>query len=382
MKKTFITALALIGAVASVHADGYKGSTPKSGETYSLYNVGKKQFLGTEGDRLVLGGEKVEVTLDGITDTNTPGFFRITSAGKVLGAQLWGTPSIGGGKFSDWRIEPVAGKSNVYTISSRNTEASASFYIYQNSVYDRIAAMPVKPNTDFESAQWLLVATADVDTPVYTFSEDDSQYERHDDGKAEVHVARKFNLNQWNAFCSPVDISAEQVASQFGAEARVAEFTGFSGEDAKFTSVASVKAGTPYIVYVTNQPSAGYYTINGDLLFAAEAASVYHDGITFQGTFTNGSVDGSPYVMDKNSVLTRSASGVVGMSGYLKSPATTVIRTWSLDGVVTGVVSVGVSSDSRFDIYNTGGQKVKTGASDTKNLDHGVYIVKGKKISK
>lgn len=157
MNKLFFTALALLGTCTAVAAEDYKGETPKSGGTYCLYNVGKKQFLGTEDGRLVLGGEKVKVTLEQIESATTPGFYRIMSGDTAWGAELWGTPSAKGGTFSEWRIEPVEGSTEEYAISSRNTEASASMYLYQNSVYNRIAAMPQMPGKEFEAAQWLLV---------------------------------------------------------------------------------------------------------------------------------------------------------------------------------------------------------------------------------
>lgn len=162
MNKLFFTALALLGTCTAVAAEDYKGETPKSGGTYCLYNVGKKQFLGTEDGRLVLGGEKVKVTLEQIESSTTPGFYRIVSGDTAWGADLWGTPSAKGGTFSEWRIEPVEGSAEEFAISSRNTEASASMYLYQNSVYNRIAAMPQMPGKEFEAAQWLLV---DANTP-------------------------------------------------------------------------------------------------------------------------------------------------------------------------------------------------------------------------
>ena len=64
MNKTLLTVLALSCTMtANVAAQEYKGSAPVSGATYNLYNVGTKQFLGIENGRLVLGGEKVDVTL-------------------------------------------------------------------------------------------------------------------------------------------------------------------------------------------------------------------------------------------------------------------------------------------------------------------------------
>ena len=57
MNKLFLTSLALLGTCTAVAAEDYKGETPKSGCTYCLYNFRKKQFLGTEDGRLVLGDE-------------------------------------------------------------------------------------------------------------------------------------------------------------------------------------------------------------------------------------------------------------------------------------------------------------------------------------
>ena len=133
MNKLFFTALALLGTCTAVAAEDYKGETPKSGGTYCLYNVGKKQFLGTEDGRLVLGGEKVKVTLEQIESATTPGFYRIMSGDTAWGAELWGTPSAKGGTFSEWRIEPVEGSTEEYAISSRNTEAAQWLLVDANT---------------------------------------------------------------------------------------------------------------------------------------------------------------------------------------------------------------------------------------------------------
>ena len=146
MNKLLITALALLGTCTTAVAEDNKGVEPTSGGTYNLYNVGAKQFLGTENGRLVLGGEKVKVTLELIEGTTTPGFYRISSDNSMWGAELWGTPSAYGGTFNEWRIEPVEG---AYAISSRNTEASASMYLYQNTIYNRLSATAQMPGKEF-----------------------------------------------------------------------------------------------------------------------------------------------------------------------------------------------------------------------------------------
>ena len=124
MNKLFFTALALLGTCTAVAAEDYKGETPKSGGTYCLYNVGKKQFLGSTEE---------------------------------------------------------------YAISSRNTEASASMYLYQNSVYNRIAAMPQMPGKEFEAAQWLLVDANSPETAIEGVKTDGAETEQKQTHAKGVH---------------------------------------------------------------------------------------------------------------------------------------------------------------------------------------------------
>lgn len=187
MNKLFFTALALLGTCTAVAAEDYKGETPKSGGTYCLYNVGKKQFLGTEDGRLVLGGEKVKVTLEQIESATTPGFYRIMSGDTAWGAELWGTPSAKGGTFSEWRIEPVEGSTEEYAISSRNTEASASMYLYQNTIYNRLSATAQMPGKEFETAQWLFVDPSTPETAIESVETNDVQTEQTTNTTTGVH---------------------------------------------------------------------------------------------------------------------------------------------------------------------------------------------------
>lgn len=380
MNKTFFTALALLCACSTASADTYKGSSPTPGESYYLYNVDRNEFLGTDGNSLVLGGEKVEVTLESIESSATPGFFRIKTASGELGATLFGTPSTSGGTYSEWRIERVEGTES-YAIASRNAEASASFYLYQSPVYNRLAAMPRVPSSDFKAAQWLLVSTKGA-TPVYTFSEDDTQYDIHADGEAEVQLARSFNLDAWNGFCSPINISEEQIKEQFGDGTKVAEFTGFSGNEAQFTSVSSIKAGVPYLILPKKDNHADHhYTFTGDMSFATSTSGVDYDGVSFCGTLASGKYSSPAYVVDGNHGVEPATSyDVCGMNAYFSSQ-NHVVTSWSLDGE-TAIGSVNADGSAPFDVFTTAGQKVKSKTHDTNDLQKGVYIMGGKKRTK
>lgn len=390
MNKTFITAIALMGAfAATASAADYKGSLPVSGKTYRLYNVGAKQFLGTDGAKLVLGGERVEVSLDGVSDTKTPGFFRLTVGSVPLTAGLYGLPQLSeDGKFAEWRMEPVAGTDGAYAISSRNTEASASFYLYQNSLYNRLAAMPQQPAKEFEAAQWLLVDAAEVETPNYKYSEDDATYERHDDAYASVDLYREFTLNQWNIFCSPVDIDEEQLKDQLGDDVHVAELTGYDGSELKFTTTHSVKAGVPCIVNPTKATLNGNYEFIGNMQFASRAGSVEQSGLVFYGTLALTTPSQNAYGFNTKTSAVQPLPddivqrGVPSMSGYfVTTNATSEITSWSLDGT-TGIGSILSDGIKPADVYTIGGQKVKSGATSIDNLERGVYVLKGKKAIK
>lgn len=386
MKKTFITALALIGAYTASMADDYKGSLPTSGGTYYLYNVGAKQFLGTNDGRLVLGGERVEVTLESIKDTKTPGFFRISSGDEQWGADLFGTPMTTGGKYGEWRIEPIVGGGGACAVASRNSEASASLYLYDSSITGSVSATTQMPSGDFKEAQWLLVSTV-AEVPVYSFRESDDTYKAGEDGTAEVRLYRQFNLDAWNMFCSPVDISAEQIVEQFGEDARVAELAAINGTDAHFTSVTGIKAGTPCIVYVTKEASFDFvghtgecYTFSGEMAFASQAQSVTIEGATFYGTLAKGNPTTNSYVFDEDGKLvpTYYNSTVNALSAYLAADAGVELTTWTLDEE-TAIGSVSTDASGRHDVFTPAGEKVKSNATDTDGLKRGVYIMGGKK---
>lgn len=384
MNKTLLSALAFLATfAATASANDYKGSKPASGKSYKLYNVGTKQFLGINDGQLSLGGDAVAVGLDAVESAKTPGFYRLNINGAELTANLAGTLSLTGGKFGEWRIEPVSGKENVYTISSRNTEASASYYIYQNSIYDRLAAMPQQPAGEFEAAQWLLVDATEVETPLYKYTENDAAYERHDDAYAAVNLYRKFSLNHWNTFCSPVDISEEQMKEQFGDDVHTAELTAYNGSELNFSTTHGVKAGVPCIIYATKAPVNDDYEFIGNMSFAQQAESVEIGGVKFTGTLATVQPTAKDYVLNPATSSAESATDKIGaLNAYFTLKyATSEITSWTLDGT-TAIGSIHTDGGKAADIYGIGGEKVKSDATSTDGLQRGVYIMKGKKVTK
>lgn len=383
MNKTLLTVLALsCSMTANVAAQEYKGSAPVSGATYNLYNVGTKQFLGIENGRLVLGGEKVDVTLSAVNDTNTPGFFRLTSADGTWHADLYGTPSLETDKFSQWRIEPVNGKKDVYAIASRNTEASASLYLYQNEALGRLAAVPQQPSAQFEAAQWKLVYTGENTPPLYGFDENSKTYENPRDGYAVVSITRTFQPGQWTTFCSPVNLTESQLKQLFGDDVQVAELKAQNANELQFVTSYSLKAGVPCIIKVMKPAENNNYNIEDNFTFASQAEMVPVNGGTFHGTLTVTKPNFGYALNPATSAVEPIDKGYVvdAMSAYYVSNIDVVVDRWSLDGT-TGIGTITTVSPEG-DIYTIGGQKVGSGEKAAKRLQHGVYVVGGKKHAK
>ena len=300
MNKTLLTVLALSCTMtANVAAQDYKGSAPESGATYNLYNVGTKQFLGIENGRLVLGGNALDVTLEAVNDTNTPGFFRLTSADGTWHADLYGSPSLETDKFSQWRIEPVNGKKDVYAIASRNTEASASLYLYQNEALGRLSAVPQQPSAQFEAAQWKLVYTGEDTPPLYGFDENSKTYENPRDGYAVVSITRTFQPGQWTTFCSPVNLTESQLKQLFGDDVQVAELKAQNANELQFVTSHSLKAGVPCIIKVMKPTENNEYLLEDNFTFASQAETVNVNGGAFYGTLSVTTADGG-YSLNPN----------------------------------------------------------------------------------
>lgn len=380
MNKTFLTVLALSCTMTTnVAAQEYKGSAPVSGATYNLYNVGTKQFLGIENGRLVLGGEKVDVTLSAVNDTNTPGFFRLTSPDGTWHADLYGTPSLETDKFSQWRIEPVNGKKDVYAIASRNTEASASLYLYQNEALGRLSAVPQQPSAQFEAAQWKLVYTGENTPPLYGFDENSKTYENPGDGYWVVSITRTFQPGQWTTFCSPVNLTESQLKQLFGDDVQVAELKAQNANELQFVTSHSLKAGVPCIIKVMKPTENKEYLLEDNFTFASQAETVSVNGGTFHGTLTVTKPNFGYALNPATSAVEPIDKGYVvdAMSAYYVSNIDVVVDRWSLDGT-TGISTITTVSPEG-DIYTIGGQKVGSGKKAAKRLQHGIYVVGGKK---
>ena len=393
MKKLFTLTLALLcSCLTAVYAANYVGSKPEAGKTYYLLNVAEGKFLSAaDNGTLTLGGAKLAVTVT----TNANGFQVLTTTKGDLAGVLHGKARCNGqGAYNEWTLSLLNATSNGYALGCRSKEASNTEWLYYSSVLQDVRTQPYKPSNILTIAQWQFISEEQLKDPVVILDEKLESYSTPsigNTGSAEVHLKRTFSANSWNSLCVPFAISDDEVKTQFGNDAKVAEFTGATATTLEFSTCTGIEAGKPYLVYIpkgATQPE--YFTFKGVSHFAGTPTDVVQHGpanekTTFHGYFYKSTAPKGSYVLRKNLVYHLvSDMDIKGFRAVLiDGPATQRVFTqWSLDGTTTGIGNIDANVIQRYNVYNTNGQMVRHAATSLDDLPHGVYIVNGKKVIK
>ena len=390
MKKLFTLTLALLcSCLTAVYAANYVGSKPEAGKSYYLLNVAEGKFLSAaDNGTLTLGGAKLAVTVT----TNANGFQVLTTNKGDLAGVLHGKARCNGqGAYNEWTLSLLNTNSNGYALGCRSKEASNTEWLYYSSVLQDVRTQPYKPSNILTIAQWQFISEEQLKDPVVILDEKLESYSTPSTGSAEVHLKRTFSANSWNSLCVPFAISDDEVKTQFGNDAKVAEFTGATATTLEFSTCTGIEAGKPYLVYIpkgATQPE--YFTFKGVSHFAGTPTDVVQHGpanekTTFHGYFYKSTAPKGSYVLRKNLVYHLvSDMDIKGFRAVLiDGPATQRVFTqWSLDGTTTGIGNIDANVIQRYNVYNTNGQMVRHAATSLDDLPHGVYIVNGKKVIK
>lgn len=206
---------------------------------------------------------------------------------------------------------------------------------------------------------------------------------------ADVTVARTLKAG-WNAMVLPFDVTAEEIAAQFGANAQVAEFTGDEQDGDKvsvnFAKSDVITANVPFLLYLEAAPGEVKF-LNKSVTFAAEpkVAGTKFDFVGLYADGTSTTIADGDYIM-AGGMLKCAAGGnaINAYRSYLKlkeapQPARIsifmdgeLIGEAEGTGEATGINGIGVKQVDG--LYNMGGQKV------TGRTKKGVYIQNGKKV--
>ena len=198
-----------------------------------------------------------------------------------------------------------------------------------------------------------------------------------------VTLKRSFNAG-WNTVCLPFTVS--DVEGFFGTGAKVYNFTSFTDGNLGFTSVTTLDASYPYIVYVPTAITDDIALTN--ITIASGDASPwyrYQSSAYFRGTYapiasgdwTKNAQDDVIYgVTSDGKIQKAGASAMIkGFRAYFDLPAGSNARLAIYDEV-TGITTILDAKELNNDgkVYNLNGQRVE-------NAHKGLYIINGKKVN-
>lgn len=205
-----------------------------------------------------------------------------------------------------------------------------------------------------------------------------------------VTLNRPMNVGQWNTFCVPFSIDANQVTSQFGEGTQIAEYSVSVDDEIAFATVQSkaIVAGKAYLVKPTKEAATEGYTFNNVNItaLAPTKEKVENDAIDFRGIY-------NPTDITEDLPTKTFAAGIVGnvvkkavsgsnMKGFraffIIPEGTGAQSSYMLkiDGTATSINSInGADVVVNAPVYNLQGQRV-----DGNNLTPCIYVKAGKKF--
>lgn len=241
-----------------------------------------------------------------------------------------------------------------------------------------------------------------------------------------VYLKRRFTLNKWNSFVTPVGLTNAQVKQAFGADVKVAELAGVGGVTRRESSIdfrtvdlsqegIAIKPAQMYLVKPTKDAvdmnlelvdgtkvSGKMYLIGrcsldgskiGDVKITygqpAEGAEITGAQVDFTGTYvaldaTNGPQEGAYAWSGGDMYHLKKANAIKGFRGWLvvhTETGTNSIKFNIGDGSVTSIDEV-IANDraekTSDAVYTVDGVKIRDNASSLEGLPAGLYIFKGK----
>lgn len=243
-----------------------------------------------------------------------------------------------------------------------------------------------------------------------------------------VYLKRRFTLNKWNSFVTPVGLTNAQVKQAFGDDVKVAELAGVGGVTGCESSIdfrtvdlsqegIAIKPAQMYLVKPTKDAvdmnlefadntkvsgkmyligrcsldgikiTDGKLTINPTYGQPAEGAEITGAQVDFMGTYvaldaTNGPQAGAYAWSGGDMYHLKKANAIKGFRGWLVDHTETNSIKFNIgDGSVTSIDEV-IANDraekTSDAVYTVDGVKIRDNASSLEGLPAGLYIFKGK----
>lgn len=200
---------------------------------------------------------------------------------------------------------------------------------------------------------------------------------------ATILMARKFNANAWNSLVLPFSMTADQVTTTFGADAKVANYTGTTkNTDGTYTlnfeTTTTISANTPVFVY--GAKDVDMESIE-DVNVVAGEPTVTPDGaaFSFTGSYNNMTLAAGDWFVSSDNKFYR-AQGTENMKATraVFRPTTTEAAAKGMnvhiDGEATAISNIFTDKTATANepAYNVAGQRVA-------NTYHGLIIKGGRK---
>ena len=249
-----------------------------------------------------------------------------------------------------------------------------------------------------------------------------------------LRLTRSFKTDKWNSLVLPVNLTAQQVKTAFGADTKLSALhhTSPDGKRIFFEKVdlrvddnVAIEAGKLYIIKPQNAMPTGqnvkertfenrtkitssdsYYTINQVSLTSDNlkanveqtgfVESPEDNGIKMVGTYVwkkpaeGHSIPANSYILSDGIWYyhTAGVKNVKGLRGWIQTNAGSSETKFFINGVEEGEAtaiegiesSMEVSKRINSNIYNLNGQLVRSNSVSAEGLDKGIYIIGGKKV--
>lgn len=202
-----------------------------------------------------------------------------------------------------------------------------------------------------------------------------------------VTLKRPMKIGQWNTFCVPFSIDANQVTSQFGEGTQIAKFAKSDEKFIYFETTGIIEAGKAYLVKPTKEAATEGYTFSNVNITALKPTkeTVENGAIDFRGIYnptdiTVGLPENTFAAGIVGNVVKKAVNGsnMKGFRAFFIIPGAGAQSSYMLkiDGTATSINSInGADVVVNAPVYNLQGQRV-----DGNNLTPGIYVKAGKKF--
>ncbi len=202
---------------------------------------------------------------------------------------------------------------------------------------------------------------------------------------ANVTLTRTLSTEYWNTFCSPVDITADEINTLFGANSKVREMdteATVADNTIPFKDATSIVAGVPYLVKPETEVKNPSFT---GKTIVAEGQTVRNGEYKYIGILakttlaapTNEATALDLYLSTTGTMKKPGTNGanLKGMRAYFNVPAAAANSGVKLfiDGETDAIDMIDGEPVAGAAIYNIAGQRVN-------KAQRGIYIINGKKV--